>query len=123
LCNLCSLFKAKPTKAKPTFQQILEFDSSDTTLGNVMEKALSSRRTSTKSNFSDHVYNVERKDRPGESMDKEAMLSQYEDQEFYIVRQHSRRIVSRRPDETDEKDAAEEEEDSRLRHQGRNSLI
>ena len=44
------------------------------------------------------MYNVERRDRPGETLDPEAMLSRYEEgTEFYIARQNSRRARGSEP--------------------------
>ena len=44
-----------------------------------------------------HVYNVEKKDRPGETLDQEAPLSRYEETEFYVARQNSRRARGSEP--------------------------
>ena len=52
----------------------------------------------TQISFTGHVYNVERRDRPGETLDPEAMLSRYEEgTEFYIARQNSRRARGSEP--------------------------
>ncbi len=49
---------------------VLDFDSpAETSLGQVMERALESRRTS-RSTFAGHVYDLEKKDQQGEHLDK-----------------------------------------------------
>ena len=72
--------------------------------------------------FTGHVYNVERKDRPGEILDQEALLSRYEETEFYIARQNSRRVRGAEKEGDPTKGPTEggeqvEEYDARLMHQ------
>ena len=94
---------------------VLELESRDIPLGNLIERAFSRRKGSKKSGDRskfEHTYNIEKKDEPGESLDKESLLSSYDTDEFYIVREHSKRKV----DVTDYPDV-------RLKHQVNRSLM
>jgi target of rapamycin complex 2 subunit MAPKAP1 len=68
---------------------MLEIETRDVSLKELMEKALSRRKAGT-GGFT-YNYNIELKDAPGEPLDQDSLLSGYDVNEFYIVREHSKR--------------------------------
>ena len=87
---------------------LMELETLDIPLGEVMDKALSRRKKVTAGSFQ-HNYNIEKKEAPNEPLDKESLLSGYETSEFYIVRENSKR--------KEEADDGGGSDDHRLRHQ------